>query len=175
MFITLGIHHHTWNAWVIRIWKYITLLVYSIGVFVFVIVFAFVFVFVFVFPIRFWIAIIISFQKMYGLGGLGQVEVGERRRRAKWLKKEEEKEKTRCRSVPDGSDNHCWVTRLNISATLEDSPLLINKSLVWKFWGNLVFKHLRQNSCEHVMRKLNQAFRIKIAYRSEKEEEEKEG
>ena len=48
---------------------------------------------------------------MYGLGGLGQVEVGERRRRAKWLEEEkeeeeEEKEKTRCRSVPDGSDNH---------------------------------------------------------------------
>ena len=51
---------------------------------------------------------------MYGLGGLGQVEVGERRRRAKWLeeKKEkekeekEEKEKTKDRSVPDGSDKN---------------------------------------------------------------------
>ena len=49
---------------------------------------------------------------MYGLGGLGQVEVGERRRRAKWLeekekekKEKEEKEKTKDRSVPDGSDN----------------------------------------------------------------------
>ena len=44
---------------------------------------------------------------MYGFGGLGQVEVGERRRRAKWLEKEE-KEKTRCRSVPDGSDNYVF-------------------------------------------------------------------
>ena len=48
---------------------------------------------------------------MYGLGGLEQVEVGKRRRRAKWLEKEKEKEKkkeekTRCRSVPDGSDNY---------------------------------------------------------------------
>ena len=46
---------------------------------------------------------------MYGLGGLEQVEVGKRRRRAKWLKEEEEKkekkEKTKDRSVPDGSDN----------------------------------------------------------------------
>ena len=51
---------------------------------------------------------------MYGLRGLGQVEVGERRRRAKWLKEKEkkeereEKEKTRCRSVPDGSDNYVF-------------------------------------------------------------------
>ena len=50
---------------------------------------------------------------MYGLGGLGQVEVGERRRRAKWLEeKEKEKEekkkekKTKDRSVPDGSDKN---------------------------------------------------------------------
>ena len=48
---------------------------------------------------------------MYGLGGLGQVEVGERRRRAKWLeekekKEKEEKEKTKDRSVPDGSDKN---------------------------------------------------------------------
>ena len=50
---------------------------------------------------------------MYGLGGLEQVEVVKRRRRAKWLEekekeeeKEEEKEKTRCRSVPDGSDKN---------------------------------------------------------------------
>ena len=54
---------------------------------------------------------------MYGFGGLGQVEVGEWRRRAKWLEKEkekekkekkekkEEKEKTKDRSVPNGSDN----------------------------------------------------------------------
>ena len=50
-------------------------------------VFVFVFVFVDVFPIRFGIAIITNFQKMYGLGGLEQVEVG--RRRAKWLEKKE--------------------------------------------------------------------------------------
>ena len=46
---------------------------------------------------------------MYGLGGLGQVEVGERRRRTKWLEKEKEKEKkekTKDRSVPDGSDKY---------------------------------------------------------------------
>ena len=47
---------------------------------------------------------------MYGLGGLEQVEVVKRRRKAKWLEekkkeKEEEKEKTKDRSVPDGSDN----------------------------------------------------------------------
>ena len=50
---------------------------------------------------------------MYGLGGLMQVEVVKRRRRAKWLeekekkekKEKEEKEKTKDRSVPDGSDN----------------------------------------------------------------------
>ena len=60
---------------------------------------------------------------MYGFGGPGQVEVGEWRRRAKWLEekkkekeeeKEEEKEKTRCRSVPDGSDNKSpglWLSR----------------------------------------------------------------
>ena len=80
----------------------------SLCVFVFVIAFVFVFVFVFVFPIRFWIAIIISFQKMYGLGGLMQVEVVKRRRRAKWLEEKEkekkEEEKTKDRSVPDGSD-----------------------------------------------------------------------
>ena len=51
---------------------------------------------------------------MYGLGGLGQVEVGERIRRAKWLEKKkeekkEEKEKTKDRSVPDGSDNHQYI------------------------------------------------------------------
>ena len=87
------------------------------------------FVFVFVFPIRFWIAIIISFRKMYGLGGLGQVEVEKRRKRAKWLEKItevmqedyggyagrlrrlcREKEKARDRSVPDGSDKH-WQSR----------------------------------------------------------------
>ena len=45
---------------------------------------------------------------MYGLGGLEQVEVVKRRRRAKWLEKEKEKkEKTKDRSVPDGSDNNC--------------------------------------------------------------------
>ena len=48
---------------------------------------------------------------MYGLGGLEQVEVVKRRRKAKWLEekkkeKEEEKEKTKDRSVPDGSDNY---------------------------------------------------------------------
>ena len=55
---------------------------------------------------------------MYGLGGLEQVEVVKRRRRAKWLEekkekeeeKEEEKEKTRCRSVPDGSDKNLQVS-----------------------------------------------------------------
>ena len=41
---------------------------------------------------------------MYGFGGLGQEEVGERRRRAKWLKKE--KEKTKDRSAPDGSNKN---------------------------------------------------------------------
>ena len=43
---------------------------------------------------------------MYGLGGLMQVEVVKRRRRAKWLeeKEKEEEEKTKDRSVPDGSD-----------------------------------------------------------------------
>ena len=44
---------------------------------------------------------------MYGLGGLEQVEVVKRRRRAKWLEKEKEKkEKTKDRSVPDGSDKY---------------------------------------------------------------------
>ena len=45
---------------------------------------------------------------MYGLGGLEQVEVVKRRRKAKWLeeKEKEEKEKTKDRSVPDGSDNY---------------------------------------------------------------------
>ena len=50
---------------------------------------------------------------MYGLGGLMQVEVVKRRRRAKWLeekeKKKEEKKKekkTKDRSVPDGSDKY---------------------------------------------------------------------
>ena len=49
---------------------------------------------------------------MYGLGGLEQVEVVKRRRKAKWLEKkeeeeeEEEKEKTKDRSVPDGSDKY---------------------------------------------------------------------
>ena len=45
---------------------------------------------------------------MYGLGGLEQVEVVKRRRRAKWLeeKEKEEKEKTKDRSVPDGSDKN---------------------------------------------------------------------
>ena len=51
---------------------------------------------------------------MYGLGGLEQVEVVKRRRKAKWLEEkkekeeeeeEKEKEKTKDRSVPDGSDN----------------------------------------------------------------------
>ena len=53
---------------------------------------------------------------MYGFGGLGQVEVGEWRRRAKWLEEkkkeeeeEEEKEKTKDRSVPDGSDNYTKI------------------------------------------------------------------
>ena len=56
---------------------------------------------------------------MYGLGGLEQVEVVKRRRKAKWLEekkkekeeeeKEEEKEKTKDRSVPDGSDKHCTL------------------------------------------------------------------
>ena len=57
---------------------------------------------------------------MYGLGGLGQVEVEKRRNWAKWLekekekeKKEKEKEKTRCRSVPDGSDNQKQETAKN--------------------------------------------------------------
>ena len=51
---------------------------------------------------------------MYGLGGLEQVEVVKRRRKAKWLEEEkkeeeeeeEEKEKTKDRSVPDGSDKN---------------------------------------------------------------------
>ena len=50
---------------------------------------------------------------MYGLGGLEQVEVVKRRRKAKWLEEEkkeeeeeEEKEKTKDRSVPDGSDKY---------------------------------------------------------------------
>ena len=55
---------------------------------------------------------------MYGLGGLGQVEVGERRRRAKWLEEkkeeEEEEEKTKCRSVPDGSDNDLFENQTSI-------------------------------------------------------------
>ena len=42
---------------------------------VFFIVFVFVLVFVFVVLIHFLIAIIISFQKMYGFGGLGELEV----------------------------------------------------------------------------------------------------
>ena len=50
---------------------------------------------------------------MYGLGGLEQVEVVKRRRKAKWLeekkKEEKEKEKTKDRSVPDGSDNNQMV------------------------------------------------------------------
>ena len=48
---------------------------------------------------------------MYGLGGLEQVEVVKRRRKAKWLEEKEkeekeEKEKTKDRSVPDGSDKY---------------------------------------------------------------------
>ena len=66
---------------------------------------------------------------MYGLGGLEQVEVVKRRRRAKWLeekekkeKEKEEKEKTKDRSVPDGSDKYSWTesasTLLNFSMHL---------------------------------------------------------
>ena len=58
---------------------------------------------------------------MYGLGGLEQVEVVKRRRRAKWLEKKEkeekeekEKEKTKDRSVPDGSDNNVDLARKSL-------------------------------------------------------------
>ena len=68
---------------------------------------------------------------MYGLGGLGQVEVGERRRRAKLLeekekeKKEEKKEKeekTKDRSVPDGSDKHLGLSAIATIPSAQTAP-----------------------------------------------------
>ena len=87
---------------------------------------------------------------MYGLGGLGQVEVGERRRRAKWLEKITEvmqedyggyagrlrrlcteKEKARERSVPDGSDKHYELNR-GVRRLLTRCGL---HKFHWSWWG----------------------------------------
>ena len=72
---------------------------------------------------------------MYGLGGLGQVKVG-KRRRAKWLeeeKEEEKKEKTKDRSVPDGSDNHTCIPQLYNLRPLADWNTLLEreKNQIW--------------------------------------------
>ena len=74
---------------------------------------------------------------MYGFGGLEQVEVVKRRRKAKWLEEEkkeeeeeEEKEKTKDRSVPDGSDNYSLKEGLKKQADFWDTLYIIYGSWI---------------------------------------------
>ena len=79
---------------------------------------------------------------MYGLGGLEQVEVVKRRRKAKWLEEEkkeeeeeEEKEKTKDRSVPDGSDKNNFERTKAAVPWSHLKKFLVGSSTYFQYWN----------------------------------------